>query len=156
MGSVVFVVVATAFVSGPLVGVELASDDRWANFSPGEGEATVGNATLPDSATIERGDFGSNTYYLRVPSATVEVLSVTGQPMLNYRVQIDGLGYQRGSVHFLSERNVGTYELGMDSEDFEAESITESEYEGTLTVTLRYGDTEETLAERTVPIEVVE
>lgn len=153
---VVAVVVATSLVSGPLVGaVDLTRADRTDPGSVGTGSATVGDITFPETAELATGRFGAETFYLRIPAATVELQRVIGQPILTYRVSIPDLGFTSESVHFVTERNEGTRQLSLDETTIDPSEVTEETYAGELTVNVRSDAGSRTVANGTVSIEVV-
>jgi hypothetical protein len=144
-------IVATTLATGPLVGaVELPAE----NDGPpiGTGNATVSVTHLPETATIEAGGRGTNAYYLEVPAATVEISELRGNPILDYAIDIKGLGYSRGSIHLLGE---GSQRIVLERDSFESGDIEKQQYQGELSLTLR-GDSEQVLIERNVTVEVEE
>lgn len=152
----VALVVVTTVLSGPVVSaVDLTSERTLEGADLGEGRLTIGDLSVPDDVVIERGDFGAGTYYLRVPSATAELQTVVGRPILSYEVSIRELGFTRSSVSVLSPANEGTYELTLDEAPFGQSEIREDSYAGELSITARYGGTEHVVERRNVTIEVV-
>lgn len=152
----VAIVVVTTLASGPLVGLDLTAEHSFSGEGLGEGRATVGDVTMPDRVAFERADFGAGSYYLRVPSATVELSEVVGRPILNYEVSIDELGYTRSTIKVLSSANEGTLELGLDEVAFGRDELEQDSYAGELSVSVRYEGTEHVVATKNVTVEVVE
>ena len=153
----VAVVVATTLVSGPLVGfVDLTADQSFSGAGLGEGRATVTDVTFPDRVVIEKGDFGSGSYYLRVGTATAEVSEVVGRPILSYQLSIPALGNTKSTIQVLSASSEGEIELAIEESPYGKDQITADSYEGTLSVAVRYGGQEHAIASENVTIEVIE
>ena len=151
------VVLATTLVSGPLVGfVDLTADQSFSSAGLGEGRATVTDVTFPDRVVIEKGDYGSGSYYLRVGTASATVRDVVGRPILSYELSIPALGNTKSTIQVLSSSDDGEIELGFDEKPFGKDEITADSYAGTLSVAIRYGGEERTVARENVTIEVVE
>ncbi len=147
------VILVTALVSGPLVpGVALTSEP--AQQAYGQGTATVADITLPESATFERASFGAENYHLTVPATTVRFSTLEGSPTLSYRLTIAGLDYTRTTTHFLGPSTGDRYRLTMRSDTFSLNAISQSSYEGRLSVVKRDSSGETVVASRNVTIEV--
>lgn len=131
----VSLIVAVTLVSGPLVGaVDFTADER----PPlGSGNATITDVSAPDTVRIERGEYGSETYYLRVPAVTVDIASVEGRPILSYALSIPSMSYTRESVHFLDSGTTGRTRVSIAPDEFEPGSLTPGTYGGELRLTLR-------------------
>ncbi len=152
---VAVLIVATALASGPLVGgVDLTQSQ--ATTGLGEGSATVANATLPDDVTFEGGRFGTETYRLTVPSATVDLASVTGRPVLAYRVVVPALDHARVSSTILSPDSEGRFAVEFEGGTVDRERIDRERYDGRLELLVRSGADSRTVATKRVAIEVVE
>ncbi|WP_224333839.1 hypothetical protein [Haloprofundus halobius] len=161
-------VVTTAVASGPLVsGVDFTPDASSAEIDEadavplGTGDASVDNVSVAaDGVRLERGAYGSASYYLRMPDATARLRSVTGRPMLVYNVRIPELGYERSSTAFLNESFTAdgptTLALTLDDDPVDPERVTESSYEAEVSVLLRTQSERRVLHERTVTVEVEE
>jgi hypothetical protein len=149
------IVLAVTLVSGPLVGaVDLTQEPQACSAPVGTGTATVSVDSLPDSATISKGEFGSEVYYLQVPDGSATVENVTGQPTLSYTISIPELGRTAGPVLFLCADQSARQPLSIDRRTIEEEDLTADSYEATLTLLLR-GDGGETLVrEKAITVEV--
>lgn len=149
-------ILAVTLVSGPLVPwVDLTRAD--AGEDPGElgqGDATAEVVSAPGRATLTRGAYGSGSYYLEVPDATVELRDVTGRPMLIYKIRLPAKGYSRGTNHFVSAEQEGTYELSLERDAWTRDEVTRDRYEGELVVLLRDGDSDRTVYRGNVTVEV--
>lgn len=149
---VVGLIFATTLASGPLVGaIDLTTTE---STSIGEGNATVGAVSLPTSGEIASGRYGSGQYYLRVPDATVDVVNVTGTPLLAYKVEIGEMGYSRTTTHFLSASNTGSYTLSIEQDSIDADKVENETYDGQLSVFLRSSESERQLATRNITVGV--
>lgn len=147
-------IVVTAILMGPLVpGVELPAEEE--STSIGTGNATVTVSFIPETVTIEGGSHGANVYYLEVPAATVEVSDLRGNPVLDYSLSIDELGYSRGSIYVLEELGEGVQRITLEQDSLEPEDIEQGEYDGEITLTLR-GETEQVLVQQNITVEVEE
>lgn len=153
----VAIVVATTLLSGPAIfGVDLTATETFDGSDLGDGRVTVGAVDLPDTVVVERGDFGAGTYYLRVPSATVELREIVGRPIVSYQVSVEELSFTRSNVPVLSPSDEGSYELTIEEAPFGENEVRNESYAGELSVTTRYDDTEHAVATRNLTIEVVE
>jgi hypothetical protein len=113
----------------------------------------VSVTSAPETAAIDRGQHGTELYYLEVPDTTIEISELQGNPILDYSIGIEELGYSRGSVVFLESVGNGTKSVQLERANFEQSRINQDQYEGQLQLTLR-GDTETVLLNRTVTVEV--
>lgn len=152
---VIGIVLGTTLVSGPFVG---AVDFTTAPERPsiGDGNATIGEVSLPASAEITEGRYGSGEYYLRVPDASVEVENVSGRPLLAYEISIPAIGYSRTTSHFISPSDTGSYALSLERDSMKRSMVENDSYSGTLRVFLRSNGTEQRLAARNITVEVTE
>jgi hypothetical protein len=148
-----FVLVVT-LVSGPIVGaVDFTQEPQACSAPVGTGTATVSVDSLPDSATISRGEFGSGVYYLQVPDGSAAIRNVTGQPTLSYTISIPELGRTAGPVLFLCADQSIRQPLSIERRTIEADDLTADTYEATLTLLLR-GDEETLVREKSITVEV--
>ncbi|KTG09036.1 hypothetical protein AUR64_14635 [Haloprofundus marisrubri] len=162
----VLAVVVLSVASGPLVaGVDFTAEDTESQSAPeralGSGNATVTDVSLDlDGIRLERGDYGSQTYYLQVPDATVDLQSVTGQPILAYKIRIPALGIERSSSAFLDESYTEdgptTLALSLDDGPVEPGRVTQSSYEAEVSVLLRSQSGTRVLRQVSVTVEVRE
>jgi hypothetical protein len=137
----VTVIIGVALLSGPLVGaVDLtqARSDDTGELGQGSAEATV--VSLPDDPRLVKGQYGSETYYLQVAPATVDVSNVEGRPMLVYKLRIPELGYVRGTTTFLDGETTGPQQFSIAEDAVPPEQITSDEYDGELVVIVRSGN----------------
>jgi hypothetical protein len=151
----VSVILCVTLLSGPAVGVLDLTRERVDTAGIGEGNVTVDAVDAPDTATFERA-VASESYYLEVPAARVHLASVSGRPTLSYRLEIHELGYTRGSTHFLDadDADDGWIAVSLERDTFSGDRITESAYDGTLSVVIRYNDTERVVYEEPVTVAV--
>ena len=152
---VVGLVLATTLVSGPLVGgIDFTPAPEEPSF--GDGNASIGDVSLPARAQIRSERFGSGEYSLRVPDATVELLDVTGNPSLAYQISIRAIGYARTTTHFVTASDTGTYGLSLEQDSIDPSQVENGTYDGTLRVFLRSNGTERRLGGRNITVEVTE
>jgi hypothetical protein len=148
-------IVVTTVVSGPAVGLVDLTQPRVDLANLGQGNATVAAVDAPDTVRIER-SLQSESYTLAVPDARLRLASVTGRPTVSYKVAIPGLNYTRGTTHFLDESDTGWVALAVEPDTLASDRIEATDYEGRLTITLRYNDTERIVHDESVTVEVVE
>lgn len=148
------IIVGTAIISGPLVnGVDFTPQSE--EFSPGSGTAEITVKSVPRTATLTRRTTRTNeSYVLRVPDATVSVSDVTGTPLLVYKIQIRELGHTRGTTLFLNSSMGGRRSLSLEQSYFEESEVSQSEYAGTATITLRSDSGEQQIYQGNVSVEV--
>lgn len=155
----VAVVVGVAIASGPLVGAvdltrESADPGDGADAGvPGEGSVDVAVESLPETARLDRGEYGAAAYTLRVPDAHVRLSNVTGQPLVVYKIQLSALGYTAGTVHFVTAEHAGPFRLQLESDTVPPDGIDRDRYEGRLTVLVR-GDGERIVERRSITVRV--
>jgi len=149
-----FILMVT-LVSGPLVGaVDLTQEPTGCTEPIGSGSATVDVDSLPDSATISKGQFGAETYYLDVPDGSATVTNVTGQPILSYTISIPELGRTAGPTLFLCADQSSQQTLSIQRLTIDENTLDDEAYDATLTLILR-GDGEEVLVrEQSITVEV--
>lgn len=152
----VAVIVLVTLASGPLVGaVDFTTEvDRGPSGDTGEGSADVTVLSLPDSATISEGRYGSQKSYLRVPDATVDLQNVTGEPLVQYELDIPEMGYSTATTAFLSPGMSGQQTLEITRVAFEPGEITRSQYNATLSIALRANGNKTVIQSRAIVIEV--
>jgi hypothetical protein len=156
--TVVAVIIAGALLSGPMVaGVDLSPEAEAGaetGPAPGTGTATVEVVTAPEVATLRKGSFGADApYTLRVPDATIRLSNVTGGPLLVYKLRIRGLGYSRGTTHFLDEAAAGQRSVSLKKTTLDT-TPTQEQYQAELLLLLRGDGPERTLYRGTVTVEV--
>lgn len=147
-GLVVMVTVAT----GP-IGLLDVSGERSLE-SAGEGNASVTVVSEPDQAVLERGRQGGGVYYLRVPDVEVDISELRGNPILDYSLSIDALGYSRSSIHFLGNSGTGRTGISLSRDTFDESQIEQETYQAQLTVTLRTNGTKRVVYNETTTVEV--
>lgn len=147
-------ILAVTLVSGPLVPAVDFTRAAPEQGTIGEGNATVEVVSAPDRARLARGSYGSGSYYLRVPDATVRLTDVTGQPMLVYKLRLPSEGYTRATTHFVSAAQAGPYALSLDRDSWMPEDVERDRYEGELLIHLRNGDGDRTVYRGNVTVEV--
>ncbi|WP_136717883.1 hypothetical protein [Halorientalis salina] len=149
------IIVLGTLVAAPGLGVVDIERSQQSTPDVGTGNVTVANASLPSTARFQQGSYGSGTYYLEVPETEVEFESVTGRPVLNYKLNVPALSYSRQSVYFV-ESGTERRTLTVERDTFPPETFSQTEYTGELVLTLRANGTERVLANRTVTVEVRE
>jgi len=149
-----FVVLVT-LVSGPLVGaVDLTQEPRGCTAQIGSGTADISVESLPDSATISKGQFGAETYYLEVPDGSVRATNVSGQPILSYTISIPELSRSAGPTLFLCAHQSARQQLSIQRLTIDESELDADSYDASLTLLLR-GDGEEiTVREQSITVEV--
>jgi hypothetical protein len=157
--STLFVFLCVSVVSGPLVaGVDLTPQRTDAGF-PGV-DAETGTLTVADTAVpaegyrLERGVAGSGIYKLSVPTATLEVESITGTVTVVYQLEIRELGYTSQSLYSLDANSPETATLAVGQQSIETDKIEQEEYAATATVSVRSNGTTRVLETRNVTVVV--
>ncbi|MBV0924282.1 hypothetical protein KTS45_08715 [Halomicroarcula limicola] len=148
-GVALFVVVVSV-ATGPLTGVDV-TEQRATEF--GDGTATVGAVTVDTAALrVTDGRFGTGVSYLRVPTATVTVTSVSDRPRLVYRVLVPALDVELTETAVVSK--TGTYRLVPDDRGMARGAADASTYDGTLAVRVQSFTTDRTVYRENVTVEV--
>ncbi|MFW5918235.1 MAG: hypothetical protein ACOCR0_02005 [Haloferacaceae archaeon] len=149
-------IVVVSLLSGPLVGLDLTTAPASAVGSGvGQGTLTATVTSMPDNATLERGGFGADAFALSAPPATIDIESVSGQPLVVYRLEIPELGLTHSTTYFVSSTDRGTLTLEMDPYSLSPDRITADSYRGTVAVSVRIGERVNHLDRHNVTVEVV-
>lgn len=149
--ALVVLVVALTGPFGPLSVPTAYGGDR----APGTGNATVAVTAEPGEPRLEPGRQGEGIYYLRVPDVEVAVSDLRGNPTLSYRIEIESLGYTRGSAHFLGAAGPGRHAISLESDTFDESRLDRDAYNATIELVLRTEGTAREVyrAETTVVVE---
>ncbi|WP_276247911.1 hypothetical protein [Haladaptatus sp. YSMS36] len=154
----VLVLLVVTVLSGPLVGaIDLtpAPKESTPEAPIGSGAVDVTVHSIPtDGVALVRGQYGAESFYLRVPDAQIQVGSVTGQPMVVYKVRIPELGYTHGTTLFLSPEDTGNKSIALQQKALAPGRVTADEYDAELIVLVRAGGEERELARQPVTVEV--
>lgn len=133
------VILAVTLASGPLVGaVDLtpAAEDPG---TPGTGTVSLTVVSVPETATLDRGEFGSATYQLRMADATVDVARITGAPQVRYKLKIPAMGYTRVTTTVLDEEDTGRLAISFESTELPPEEVAQDRYAGEV-ILVTYDD----------------
>jgi hypothetical protein len=150
-GVVCVVVLVTGATATPLWDVPEPNSDR----SPlGQGTASVSVVSTPEELTIEPGRQGGGTYYLRVPDATVDVTEREGNPLLTYKIDVEGLGVARSSVHGVADLGTGEKRLSIDRLSLYEDELDSDSYVAEVSLVLRGNGQERILYSEEISIEV--
>jgi hypothetical protein len=125
-----------SIVSGPLVsGVSLTDrpspsiNPTNENGVPGTGNVSVSSVSVPiDQFILRDGNYGSESYYLIIPNATVDIESATGYPVINYKVRLHGVGTTYISSAFIGEDVRGLQTIDIRDKALTRETVTKSQY----------------------------
>jgi len=158
--AVVGVIAATVLASGPLVPVDLTTVDEPCEGGAlaADGSATVERATVADSATLRKSDFGAAVYRLAVPDARVTTADVDGCVRFTYEISVAELGVTSFSVATVAADSADDTRVPIPEASFGPDRITEDRYDAE--VRLVYHGTEDgssverTVASRNVTVEV--
>ena len=153
VGGTVALVLLVVLVTGPLVGAVDLTRERDPTAGLGQGNATVTVESMPERATLAQGDYGADSYYLRVPAAAVRLSNVSERPLLAYAIDVPNLSYSRTTSHFVSDQSEGRFEVTLQEDTIVASKVQQSSYAAQLRLILR-GDAERTIATRNVTVEV--
>ncbi|MFB6188412.1 MAG: hypothetical protein ABEI57_00875 [Halapricum sp.] len=151
---VVGVILLVTLVSGPLVGVVDLTHAQRCTAPVGSGSASVTVDSLPDRATISKGKFGSEAYYLQVPDGAVRLSNVTGQPLLSYDISIPEMGLTTGPTLFLCAGQARRQTLSIRQRTIDQNELDANSYNATLTVSLRADGNETVVREKPIVVEV--
>lgn len=149
VAGVVVCIVGLTLATGPLGPLDIGTGGSVEN--PGTGSATVEVVSEPGAVELVPSDDGQDLLYLSVPTTTVRLSNVTGNPALSYGLSLENSGLSIEALRFPSETGEGELELGIDRRTYQpraVENVTGAE----LSVTLR-GENETTVFERTVSVE---
>lgn len=150
----VLAILAVTVASGPLVGAVDLTTAESEPATPGGGTVDLAVVSLPERATLDRGAFGSGTYHLSVPDATVDVERVTGTPQVRYKLKIPAMGYTRVTTTLLSADDEGRLAVTFESTELPPDEVDRERYRGVLRL-VTYDDAGlTTRAERNVTVGV--
>ncbi|WP_254273046.1 hypothetical protein [Haloarcula marina] len=148
--SVALLVVVVALVTGPVVGVDVTSDPPSAF---GDGTATVDEVAVEtETLRVTGGRFGTGVEYVRVPTATVTVATVTDRPRLVYVVAVPGLDIELTDSVVVTD--AGTYRLDPGDRGLESGSATATQYEGRVAVRVQSFTDAKTVYRENATVEV--
>ncbi|MFB6308627.1 MAG: hypothetical protein ABEH35_04785 [Haloarculaceae archaeon] len=138
--------------SGPLVG---GGVPERVPSEVGDGNATVTVESFPaDQFRIDRGRFGTNVSYLRIPDIHLFVASVRGTPRLVYRIELPALGVDRVATDILTSRARGDRRLTAQDRAIPYRDLDNETYRATVTVRVQSFDVNYDLVRRNVTVEV--
>jgi hypothetical protein len=155
VGTVALVAV-TAVLSGPLVdGIDFTRASEIPEAGAGTGTAEVSVESVPDVVVLERGDFGAGTYHMTAPDAVVRVGEVTGNPHLEYVIEIPAIDYVEGRIIGLHDAEGERLHLAVRPVEIGPRIVTGASYNGTISIRLQ-SDRTRVLYEAPIRIEVKE
>jgi len=147
VGLVLFVLV----LSSPVLGaVDLTPETR-DRLGDGRAEATLVSDPAAD-LFIDRGRFGTRVFYLRVPTAVVDVESVTGRPRVVYRVAVPGLDFERTATARVTDP--GRVRVPVDARAVPLAAVANDTYRAEITVRVQSFEIDRVVAQRTATIPV--
>jgi hypothetical protein len=105
----VAVVLITSLLSGPLVAsVDFSPtpeiDDA---FGPGQGSMNITVHSVPEEARLVETNFGAGAYELRMGPANVTLTNIVGQPILVYKLRVQGLVFVSSRNTFVTQNDTG-------------------------------------------------
>jgi hypothetical protein len=152
LGAVGVILVLT-LSSGP-AGVVDFTTERDVTAGLGQGELVGSSVDVPSRAALQQGGYGSQSYYLQVPDATLTVDRVAGRPVVSYKINIPELGYSRETAHFLSAEMGPHITLSVEKDTLRPDDVQQDEYDGELVVIERIDHNSTVLERRNVTVEV--
>lgn len=151
----VAIVLGVSLLSGPAIGLVDLTTPRYDMSGLGEGNATVDAVETQSTVTLERG-YQSESYYLTVPDARIHFSTLSGKPTVAYGIEIPELGYSRSTTHFMTAGQSGWVTISLREDTFADDEVTESGYDGRLTIVLRDSSGKTLVENKSVRIEVEE
>jgi hypothetical protein len=146
-------ILGTMVLSGPLVsGIDLTPAPESPQF--GDGNVEVRNMVLPANATLVAPRLGAGKYPLRVPPATMELVTVSGSPRLAYIIEIPDLNYTRSTTTTVTASQEGSFELILEESRLPPDKVSEPQYRGKLTVERWSNGTFRELGRRNISVQV--
>ena len=150
VAGVVVCIVGLTLATGPLGPFDVGTDSGDLD-APGTGSATVEVVSAPGAVELVPSNDGQDLRHLSVPDTTVRVSNVTGNPVLSYRVSLDGTGLSTQVLRFLGGTDDGELELDIDRRTYQPHKLENLTGAG-LEVRLR-GENVTTVFEQAVPVE---
>lgn len=148
----VAVIVVVLVLSGPLVGlVDLTPAEQPAEVGDGNATVTVVSDPAAD-LRFDRGRFGTNVSYLRIPPAVVDVKAVSDRPRLVYVVRVPALDYRGSDAELLTDG--GRTRVRISHRAFERGQVTNDSYRATVTIRVQSFAVDRTVYERNVTVPV--
>ena len=152
-GTVAVILVLT-IATGPL-GLYDVPESR-ATDSLGEGNASITVVSAPETIPLEKGRYGNDEYHLRVPDAVITIDNLTGNPILNYNLDIPAMDTSKSSVHFLGQAGEGRYRLSFADSAMAASEVDQGSYRARLEIVVRSNGTERVVYDQPATVEVQE
>jgi hypothetical protein len=147
------VIVLLSLSSGP-IGVFDFATERDTTAGIGQGSLEITEVTAPETASLQQGEYGSESYYLQVPDAVLTLDSIEGRPVVSYKINIPELGYSRETAHFLSSDSGQRVVLSVEKDTLPPEDVQADEYQGELRVVVRANDENTVVHRRNVTVDV--
>lgn len=122
----------------------------------GDGTAEISVVSSPNQLNIDRGRFGTDVYYLRVPDTVVHVDSVDGSPRIVYDFSSPELGIDVTKKKYLRGTEDEKIRLDIGHMALEESAIKKESYEANLTVNIQSFETYKTVYESEMEVEVTE
>lgn len=151
IAGVCVVVMLTAVAFGPLVAGISLSKDTESQVGEEQGSIAVNSIAFPATATIEPAAYGAANHQVTMPPATVRIQTLSGTPILVYKISIAPLGVQFSTAHFLDEQTPLPYELTLEPATLTGGSVGE-EYTGEAAVVAIDSSGRQTVANQTVTV----
>jgi hypothetical protein len=148
----VTLVALVLLVSSPVLGlVDLTPSSRTPD-TVGDGTATLTVSSVPtDRVRMTPGRFGTGVVYLRIPPATVDVASVTGQPRLVYVARVPELGFERVATTQL-DADTRESTVRMDARAFANDRIDRETYRVELVLRVQSFETNDVIYRRNATV----
>lgn len=146
-------ILLVTLLSGPLFGaVDLTAAESRGVL--GEGSADVQTVSVPHDGRLIPTGYADRKYLLSLPSATVDISNLSGNPMLVYEIRIRELGYITSTTHFLDERFTGRQPLTLEEAVLNRTSLDREVYDGELLIIKRTNEDETTVYRGKVTLRV--
>lgn len=145
-------ILALTLATGPVGPIEITEREGAENL--GSGTVTAEMLDRPDRVTLEPTGDGQGLYQVHVPEVRVDILGVSGNPLLSYALSLDEIGFGTETVQLLGDAGDETVTMRIDTDPLQSHEV-EQLSEAELTLRVR-ADVDRVLFEITVPIEVAE
>ena len=144
------IILLLTLATGPFGPLALSTAGETA--TPGTGSAEVSVVSAPETVTLTSAQHGASGFYLQVPAAVVEVTDLQGNPILEYSLTVDELGYARTTVHFLADSGEGRQTVVLERDHLDRDPDRET-YEGQIELIVR-GENKTVLLDREVEVRI--
>ena len=153
--SIIAAIIFVTLLSGPLIpSINWTQETSSGNFPEGQADITV--IDWPNKGSIEPLKFRSEEYKLTIDSAKIRATTVSGSPVVNYRLNIPKMNRSQVAVYTLTPSDEGST-LSLEIPQSQLESVPAvDELDAEVEVLVRNNSGKREIGSRNVTISVTQ